>query len=205
MWFQKGETAVALVEIGTKFKNYFFFHHLKNIFHFFKLKFWLFWHQFQSKFLDFLVIVQFLKIWLKPWTVLDQFHRNCPWCQKTSSVLLKLFFYLVLCPKDPFFTSHFQWNFDSFKQFQFFFFWNWSETANSLNQRIQNRITASKTYLFNKNWVSKNCYFSDFWWKKMRCQKKKDSKMSAIFFKNAIHFCVLKLLNTNFRHASKSR
>ena len=118
----------------------------------------------------------------------------------TETVLLPGFM-----PKRPFFTSHFQWNFDSFKQFQFFFFWNWSETANSLNQRIQNRITASKTYLFNKNWVSKNCYFSDFWWKKMRCQKKKDSKMSAIFFKNAIHFCVLKLLNTNFRHASKSR
>ena len=85
------------------------------------------------------------------------------------------------------------------------FFWNWSETATSFNQIIQNRITSSETYFFDRNWVSKNWFFSVLDEKNWSVPKKYFlSQKSLPFKKNAGNFWVLKLLKSNFWHASNS-
>ena len=123
---------------------------------------------------------------------LKQFNWNCSFTR----------FY---AKKALFFAASFSETLTVSKSFRSFF-WNWSETANSFNQKIQNRITACKTSFFNEIWVSKNWFFLCFWLKKMRCVKIFFFTQKCLpIFKKCHNFLCFETAKYKFRTRFKNR
>ena len=78
LWFQKRETGHTLTQTCTTFSNFLFFPQFWTKFSFFAPISCFFSIDLNINFLFLPYSNPFLQFGLKPWTVSDQFHRNCP-------------------------------------------------------------------------------------------------------------------------------